>query len=247
MKLAIICGFGLTKIDGLQGATQENVTTPYGTPSASLQRGLHGTLEIIFLPRHGEGHVLPPHRINYRANIAGLKQARGYPRDRHRRCGWHYPQNTPRPWSYPIRSSTTPMAANILSTMRMMVSSTTWTSPIPTATLFVTFSRHRPICRYRRHRWRLLRLHPGTASGNRRRNRPHGTGRLRHGKHDRHARGRSSARGLRGICLLGGGGQLGRWQGVSGDVDGRALTPLAGRNGKSRTGVAGGFAERRLV
>ncbi|BCX88598.1 5'-methylthioinosine phosphorylase [Methylomarinovum tepidoasis] len=75
MKLAIIGGSGLGRIDGLQESRREAVTTPYGEPSAPLRYGILGNLEIVFLPRHGEGHSLPPHRINYRANIAALKQA----------------------------------------------------------------------------------------------------------------------------------------------------------------------------
>ena len=74
MKLAIIGGSGLERIDGLQEVCRETVETPYGEPSAPLRHGILGSLEIVFLPRHGEGHTLPPHRINYRANIAALRQ-----------------------------------------------------------------------------------------------------------------------------------------------------------------------------
>jgi purine nucleoside phosphorylase len=49
--------------------------TPYGAPSAALCEGLLAGSPAFFLPRHGDGHALPPHRINYRANIAALREA----------------------------------------------------------------------------------------------------------------------------------------------------------------------------
>lgn len=47
--------------------------TPYGPPSAPILRGLLGGTELLFLPRHGVGHDIPPHRIDYRANVWALK------------------------------------------------------------------------------------------------------------------------------------------------------------------------------
>ncbi|WP_022949951.1 S-methyl-5'-thioinosine phosphorylase [Methylohalobius crimeensis] len=74
MRLAVIGGSGLTRLDGLERIRRVAVSTPYGEPSAPLVEGRLGDLNLIFLPRHGEGHSLPPHRVNYRANIAALKE-----------------------------------------------------------------------------------------------------------------------------------------------------------------------------
>ena len=73
-QLAIIGGTGLAQLPGLNIIRRELVETPFGTPSSPL---IHGELEgreIVFLPRHGEDHTLPPHRVNYRANIHALQQ-----------------------------------------------------------------------------------------------------------------------------------------------------------------------------
>lgn len=72
---AIIGGTGLTQIDGLQITRREMARSPYGAPSGPVMYGeLYGK-EVIFLARHGHGHTIPPHRINYRANIWALKEA----------------------------------------------------------------------------------------------------------------------------------------------------------------------------
>jgi 5'-methylthioinosine phosphorylase len=73
--VAIIGGSGLTKLHNLRIARQEVVTTPYGEPSAPLVYGELAGREVMFLPRHGAGHTIPPHGINYRANIWALRQA----------------------------------------------------------------------------------------------------------------------------------------------------------------------------
>ncbi|MCW9025572.1 MAG: S-methyl-5'-thioadenosine phosphorylase, partial [Gammaproteobacteria bacterium] len=74
-RIAIIGGTGLTSLECLEITGKEIVHTPYGEVSATLVHGLLGGNEIIFLPRHGSGHTIPPHRINYRANIWALKEA----------------------------------------------------------------------------------------------------------------------------------------------------------------------------
>ncbi len=74
-KLAIIGGTGLTSLNNLKILRQENIDTPYGSPSGPLSHGELNGKQIIFLPRHGAGHTLPPHKINYRANIWALKEA----------------------------------------------------------------------------------------------------------------------------------------------------------------------------
>jgi len=74
-KLAIIGGTGLTSIEDLKITKKEVVQSPFGAPSGILQTGeLFGT-EVLFLPRHGASHTIPPHKINYRANLWVLKQA----------------------------------------------------------------------------------------------------------------------------------------------------------------------------
>lgn len=72
---AIIGGTGLTQLDGLTIRQSLPVNTPYGAPSAEIQLGELAGREVMFLARHGHPHRLPPHRINYRANIWALKQA----------------------------------------------------------------------------------------------------------------------------------------------------------------------------
>jgi len=74
-KLAIIGGTGLSHLDTLEIIKREVVQTPYGEPSAPLVHGEIGGREVLFLPRHGYGHVIPPHKINYRANIWALQEA----------------------------------------------------------------------------------------------------------------------------------------------------------------------------
>lgn len=73
--LAIIGGTGLTTLDGLHhNSRRERVETPYGPPSDALVHGVVGEVPVVFLARHGGSHTIPPHRINYRANIWALKQ-----------------------------------------------------------------------------------------------------------------------------------------------------------------------------
>lgn len=72
--MAIIGGTGLTRLPDFTVVRRALVSTPYGNPSAELLIGRLHEQELIFLARHGDPHVLPPHRINYRANISALKQ-----------------------------------------------------------------------------------------------------------------------------------------------------------------------------
>lgn len=74
-KIAIIGGTGLASIKGFEITGREIVQTPYGEPSGPLVQGLLANHEVYFLPRHGAGHTIPPHKINYRANIWALKKA----------------------------------------------------------------------------------------------------------------------------------------------------------------------------
>lgn len=70
--LGIIGGTGLTKLGNLKIKRRQIVRTPYGEPSGPLTYGDICGYEVIFLPRHGHGHTIPPHIVNYRANIWAL-------------------------------------------------------------------------------------------------------------------------------------------------------------------------------
>lgn len=72
--LAIVGGTGLTRLSNLEVAHRQVVRTPYGEPSAALIMGRLAGRDAIFLARHGHGHTIPPHRVNYRANLSALKQ-----------------------------------------------------------------------------------------------------------------------------------------------------------------------------
>ena len=74
--IAIIGGSGLTQLANLQITDRQIVRTPYGEPSGPLTFGVIGTTRVVFLARHGYGHTLAPHEINYRANLWAL-HARG--------------------------------------------------------------------------------------------------------------------------------------------------------------------------
>lgn len=74
--LGVLGGSGLYEMEGLSGLTELEIDTPYGKPSDVLVKGtLDGGTTMIFLPRHGRGHRVPPHQINYRANVCALKKA----------------------------------------------------------------------------------------------------------------------------------------------------------------------------
>jgi 5'-methylthioadenosine phosphorylase len=73
--LGIIGGSGLYDLPGLENKRSAPMKTPWGEPSGDLSYGEIGGLPIVFLPRHGVGHRLPPSDINYRANIDALKRA----------------------------------------------------------------------------------------------------------------------------------------------------------------------------
>ena len=73
--IGIIGGSGLYAIDGLKDARWTRYTTPWGAPSDELLSGRIGAVKLVFLPRHGRGHRIPPAFVNARANIDALKQA----------------------------------------------------------------------------------------------------------------------------------------------------------------------------
>jgi len=73
--IGVIGGSGVYEIDGLENTRWEKFESPFGTPSDELLFGELGGQQMVFLPRHGRGHKIPPSEVNYRANIDCLKQA----------------------------------------------------------------------------------------------------------------------------------------------------------------------------
>jgi 5'-methylthioinosine phosphorylase len=73
--LAFIGGTGLTRIAELNVRERRQVDTPWGAPSSDIVFGELGGQSVMFLARHGDPHVLLPHQVNYRANMAALKDA----------------------------------------------------------------------------------------------------------------------------------------------------------------------------
>ena len=73
-KIAIIGGSGIYDIDGLVDAKWTNVETPWGAPSDQVLTGTLNGVDMVFLPRHGRGHVYSPTTVPYRANIDALKR-----------------------------------------------------------------------------------------------------------------------------------------------------------------------------
>lgn len=73
--LGIIGGTGLNELLGVNHAEEKLISTPYGMPSSTLLMGNMAGLNIAFLARHGRPHCIPPHAINYQANIKALKDA----------------------------------------------------------------------------------------------------------------------------------------------------------------------------
>ncbi|WP_447937169.1 S-methyl-5'-thioinosine phosphorylase [Thermomonas fusca] len=79
IELAVIGGTGVYALGELADVESHQPVTPYGAPSGPVRIGTFAGRRVAFLARHGEGHSLPPHKINYRANLAALK-ALGAPR-----------------------------------------------------------------------------------------------------------------------------------------------------------------------
>ncbi|KAF1688088.1 5'-methylthioadenosine phosphorylase [Pseudoxanthomonas broegbernensis] len=73
IDLAVIGGTGVYRLAALADVETRHLETPYGAPSGPLRIGRIGDARVAFLARHGEGHALPPHRVNYRANLRALK------------------------------------------------------------------------------------------------------------------------------------------------------------------------------
>ncbi|MDP2305371.1 MAG: S-methyl-5'-thioadenosine phosphorylase [Pseudomonadota bacterium] len=75
MRIGVIGGSGLYRMDGLEEVREERVSTPFGDPSDALIHGRLGDAELVFLPRHGRDHTFNPTEVNYRANIFAMKTA----------------------------------------------------------------------------------------------------------------------------------------------------------------------------
>lgn len=73
-KVAIIGGTGLTQLEGPEITGSYDLTTELGQPSGPVQEGRWNGRDVLFLARHGHPHAVPPHRINYRANLLALQQ-----------------------------------------------------------------------------------------------------------------------------------------------------------------------------
>ena len=71
---AIIGGSGLAKLSALESPRRQVMRTPYGEPSGALTLGRLAGADVVFLARHGYGHTISPHEINYRANLWVLKE-----------------------------------------------------------------------------------------------------------------------------------------------------------------------------
>ncbi|HEV2317719.1 MAG TPA: S-methyl-5'-thioadenosine phosphorylase [Thermoplasmata archaeon] len=70
--IGVIGGSGISRLAGGDVVTSHAVATPWGAPSAAIEERALGGVRLLFLPRHGTGHTIPPHRVNYRANIDAL-------------------------------------------------------------------------------------------------------------------------------------------------------------------------------
>jgi 5'-methylthioadenosine phosphorylase len=73
--MGVVGGSGVYELEGLEGARWEKFESPFGAPSDELLIGELDGLRLVFLPRHGRGHPIPPSEINYRANVDALKRA----------------------------------------------------------------------------------------------------------------------------------------------------------------------------
>ena len=71
--VAVIGGSGISGIFGTDPTTKHKVATPWGPPSGPVEEGTVGGVRTLFLARHGPGHTIPPHRVNYRANVDALR------------------------------------------------------------------------------------------------------------------------------------------------------------------------------
>lgn len=74
-EIGIIGGTGLAELEGITVSEKRAVVTQFGAPSSTLVFANWHDKKIVFLPRHGQPHTIPPHKVNYRANIWAFKEA----------------------------------------------------------------------------------------------------------------------------------------------------------------------------
>lgn len=74
VKIGIIGGSGVYKMEGIKVSKEHRVSTPFGAPSSEIIEAEIGNTPFYFIPRHGKGHTLTPSEVNYRANIFALKE-----------------------------------------------------------------------------------------------------------------------------------------------------------------------------
>ena len=74
VKIGIIGGSGLYKMGIIKNTEEISIDTPFGKPSDKITIGKIGGVEVAFLPRHGKGHIYPPHQVNFRANVFAMKE-----------------------------------------------------------------------------------------------------------------------------------------------------------------------------
>ena len=72
-KIGIIGGSGFSKMGIIEDVEEISIDTPFGKPSDKVILGKISGVDIAFLPRHGKGHVYPPHMVNYQANVFAMK------------------------------------------------------------------------------------------------------------------------------------------------------------------------------
>ncbi|MGP8071747.1 MAG: S-methyl-5'-thioadenosine phosphorylase [Thermoplasmata archaeon] len=71
--IGVVGGSGIQSLFEGGARTSHRVATPWGAPSGPIEEGEVGGVRVLFLPRHGVGHTIPPHRVNYRANVDALR------------------------------------------------------------------------------------------------------------------------------------------------------------------------------
>ncbi|MBK8014002.1 MAG: S-methyl-5'-thioadenosine phosphorylase [Deltaproteobacteria bacterium] len=74
LKIGVIGGSGLYELEGLEKVSRVSIETPFGAPSDALLTGELAGVPMVFLPRHGVGHRILPHEINFRANLWAMKK-----------------------------------------------------------------------------------------------------------------------------------------------------------------------------
>ncbi len=74
-RIGIIGGTGLTRLEGPNITVRHDINTVLGTPSGSIHEGFWQGREVLFMARHGHPHAVPPHKVNYRANLLALQEA----------------------------------------------------------------------------------------------------------------------------------------------------------------------------